>query len=259
MDDLVAMPEPALSALLLGFALLFAASRLGRVWQAAQPLKQRRAASTVARPAGVLPAIRARRSIFPKSYVDRAVPPEVLQQLLDAAMWAPYHGPQPPWHYCVLGKEAMVAMQRATLEFYDRNWRQTGWANGIHGTEAEYLEWRAMTEGEITGRWAPVSYMVMVVMRRQAGDKRIPEWEEAAAVAASVQNMHIQAGAWPWLACYWSSWHEAFRDSAAMQQFLKVGPEDRCLGAFIVAACSESLKDRRVRDCRRHTSVEWRR
>ena len=46
----------------------------------------------------------------------------------------------------------MVEMQRMTLEYYDEHWRAVGWANGVRGTEAEYLKWRAMTEGEIDGR-----------------------------------------------------------------------------------------------------------
>ena len=69
----------------------------------------------------------------------------------------------------------MVAMQRLTLSFYDANWRTSGWANGVHGSAAEYQKWREMTEGEITGRWGPVSYMIGIVMRRQAGSKRLPE------------------------------------------------------------------------------------
>lgn len=51
--------------------------------------------------------------------------------------------------------------------------------------------------------------------------------------------MCIQAGAQSGLACYWSSWHNAVRDSAEMCRFLGMGDEDRCLGFlfFIVAAC----------------------
>ena len=96
----------------------------------------------------------------------------------------------------------MIDMQRMTLAFYDKHWRETGWADGKHGTEADYLKWRAMTEGEIDGRWGPVSYMVAIVMRRQAGSKRMPEWEEAAATACAVQNMHVQAGAHAGLAWF---------------------------------------------------------
>ena len=209
-------------------------------------------------PVRLLDCIRARRSVFPRSYVQRDVPSSTVHNLLEAAMWAPYHGPVPPWRFVVLGRQAMVDMQRMTLAFYDEHWRETGWANGKRGTEQEYLKWRAMTEEEIDGRWGPVSFMVAITMRRQAGSKRLPEWEEAAATACAVQNMLLQASAHEGLACYWSSWHDAARDSAAMRTFLGMGDEDRCLGLVIVAACAPGLKDSRRRQAETHLSVEWR-
>ena len=86
------------------------------------------------------------------------------------------------------------------------------------------------------------------------------EWEEAAATACAVQNMYIQATAFPGLACYWSSWHGAARDSPEMKQFLKMeDPEDKCFGFFIVAgARDEHLPDGRRRKPDKHLACEWR-
>ena len=209
-------------------------------------------------PAPLLECIRKRCSIFPSRYVSRTVPRRVVDRLLEAAMWAPFHGPVPPWQFIVLGRKAMVAMQRMTLDYYDENWQTVGWADGKHGTAAQYRKWRTMTEEEIEGRWGPVSFMVAIVMRRQAGSKRLAEWEEAAATACAVQNMHLQASTDPFLACYWSSWHEAARDSAAMRAFLGIGAEDKCLGFFMVAACEPVILDGRWRRPDKHLSVEWR-
>jgi len=151
----------------------------------------------------------------------------------------------------------MVEMQHMTLEYYDRNWKETGWAAGSRGTEEEYEAWRDMTREEITGRWGPVSHMIAIVVRRQSGPKRFPEWEEVAAVAAATQNMHIQATKFPQLACYWSSWHDAARDSQEMKDFLQMESEDKCLGFFIVAQAKPGVKDRRKRD-KSIMAVEWR-
>lgn len=92
-------------------------------------------------------------------------------------------------------------------------------------TEEEYRQWRQARQVEISGRWGPVSYMVVICMMRQAGSKRMPEWEEAAATACAVQNMHIQASAHAGLACYWSSWFGTFRDSDDMRDFLGIGAD----------------------------------
>eukprot|EP00036_Acanthoecidae_sp_10tr_P015031 CAMPEP_0206292164 /NCGR_PEP_ID=MMETSP0106_2-20121207/3489_1 /ASSEMBLY_ACC=CAM_ASM_000206 /TAXON_ID=81532 /ORGANISM="Acanthoeca-like sp., Strain 10tr" /LENGTH=175 /DNA_ID=CAMNT_0053722737 /DNA_START=149 /DNA_END=673 /DNA_ORIENTATION=- len=102
-----------------------------------KPLKNGNDIATAPR---LLECIRNRRSVFPRSYVDRPVSPETMGQLLEASMWAPYHGSVP------IGREAMVDMQLRTLDYYDKHWRDVGWADGKHGTESEYKAWRQMTE-----------------------------------------------------------------------------------------------------------------
>jgi len=216
----------------------------------------------------VLPCIRNRRSIFPNQYMAHPgadVDPKVIKSLLDAALWGPYHGRcfagcDHPARFVVLGKRSMVEMQHLTLRYYDRNWKTLDpWGCGADndGDESEerYRDWRKSTEDEITGRWGPVSCMVAIVMRRQTSpvSKRLPEWEEAAAVACAVHNMHLQQCArFPHLACYWSSWHDAARDSDDMKTFLDMGAEDKCMGFFVVAQAKPSFlrqtRDRRKRD-----------
>lgn len=250
----------------------------------------------------VIASLRHRRSIFPRDYSYHTandgsrvpvveVEKSVVRSLLEAASWAPFHGSVPPWKFIVLGRSSMVKMQELTLDYYDRNWQEVGWADmaspvegesvGMHRVleEAAYQKWRAVTRDEIHGRWGPVSYMIAIVMRRQAGSRRVPQWEEAAATSAAVQNMWIQASeAFPGLACYWSSWHEAVRDSRVMADFLGMDWEggDRCFGFFIVATTDPNTQpppDRRHPrwkpttsnmsssadgDIRGNETVEWR-
>mmetsp|Transcript_1925 Transcript_1925/g.2956 ORF Transcript_1925/g.2956 Transcript_1925/m.2956 type:complete len:258 (+) Transcript_1925:104-877(+) len=214
----------------------------------------------------VLPCIRSRCSIFPSAYLQDPPPLDerIIQSLLDAALWGPYHGKcfsgcQHPAKFVVLGKQSMVEMQNMTLDYYDKNWKEVGWGSGNDGSSREEYEiWRKMTQDEITGRWGPCCYMIAIIMRRQTGPKRLPEWEEGAAVAAATQNMHIQSTKFPQLACYWSSWHDAARDSDEMKNFLKMDDEDKCLGFFIVAQRKDPRsKDRRKRD-KLVMGVEWR-
>lgn len=205
----------------------------------------------------VLPFITARRSVFARHYVDRRIDASVVQTLLEAAMWAPFHGPVPPWRFVVLARESLVEMQKLTLDFYDANWRDQEFG-GVTGDVDRFRKWRSKTERDITERWGPISFMIAIVMQRQAGSKRMQEWEEMSATAAAVQNMHLQASAVPGLACYWSSWHSAARDSAEMKAYLKMSAEDKLLGFFIVAACDPQLKDNRQRDPAKHLAVEWR-
>lgn len=206
----------------------------------------------------VLPCIRNRRSIFPNAFKKNSPPVDeaIIRSLLDAALYGPFHGKcyagsQHPARFVVLGKQSMVDMQRLTLLYYDEQLPS-------FASEEEYRSFRKTTQDEITGRWGPVSHMIAIVMRRQAGKRRFPEWEEAAAVACAVQNMHLQSTKFEELACYWSSWHDAARDSEEMREFLGMEEEDKCMGFFIVAkAKNPGFKPRRVRD-RSLMAVEWR-
>jgi len=256
-DYVVALRQHVLAAIATIFIGAFCI-KAWRLFNRSQPQTQMGQPQTQMGPAPLLQCIIRRRSVFPKDWIDRPVQKATMNRLLEAAMWAPYHGSVPPWRFVVLGRKTMIQMQHMTLAFYDSRWRDVGWADGKHGEEESYLKWRKMTEDEIKGRWGPASYMVAIIMRRQAGSKRISKWEEAAATACAVQNIHLQASTDPGLACYWSSWHDAARKSDEMRLFLGMASEDRCMGFFLVAACEPALKDIRTRRPETHLSVEWR-
>jgi hypothetical protein len=79
-------------------------------------------------------------------------------------------------------------------------------------------------------RWQPVSHMIAICMARQPNpDKLMPLWEELAAVACAVQNMHLMSTSLG-VAAYWSSWHDTARDSPQMLKFLGLdyAKGDRC-------------------------------
>jgi hypothetical protein len=86
----------------------------------------------------LLPCIRARRSVFPQEYVDREIDESTVGKLLEAAMWAPFHGSRPPWRFVVLGRSAMIEMQDLTLEYYDKNWAEVFTARLCAGANARH-------------------------------------------------------------------------------------------------------------------------
>ncbi len=42
---------------------------------------------------------------------------------------------------------------------------------------------------------------------------------------------------------YWSSWQAEARDSADMKAFLGLGPDDRCLGVFLLGTAAPGAVD----------------
>lgn len=95
-------------------------------------------------------------------------------------------------------------------------------------------------------------------MKRQAkADKLLPEWEEVAAVACAVQNMHLMATALG-VACYWSSWHGVARDSPQMQKFLGLDDvRDRCLGFLVLGQTDKDMSCFRCKKGPIQHKVHW--
>lgn len=57
-----------------------------------------------------------RRSIFPRDFTGEAVPREVIEQMLEAANWAPTHKKTQPWRFVVLGTALHVPAGPATAQ-----------------------------------------------------------------------------------------------------------------------------------------------
>ena len=70
----------------------------------------------------LLAPIKNRRSRKLIEYSGEDVDEEIIWSLLNAAMWAPYHGNKVPWRFVVLGKEGMQSLQDDTRYFYEQNW-----------------------------------------------------------------------------------------------------------------------------------------
>ncbi|KAI8467063.1 MAG: Nitroreductase [Monoraphidium minutum] len=203
--------------------------------------------------AALAAAIRARRSIFPQHYTPGgAVPQAALRAMLEAADWAPSHGRTYPWRFVVLGPKGIQEMQDVTEAVMGRL---------LAGAPDQLQDVLDALRRDRARRWAPVSHMIAICMRRQAAPpKLMPEWEEVAAVACAVQNMHLTASA-RGVACYWSSWHAAARDSPEMGAFLGLAPAagDRCLG-FLVCGTPAPGAAQAYRAARRPLpgTAEWR-
>lgn len=72
-------------------------------------------------PDDVLNLIQKRRSIFPKQYSTRPVPKQIIEQMLEAARWAPTHNLTEPWKFVVFesqeARKELVRLYRIGVYF----------------------------------------------------------------------------------------------------------------------------------------------
>jgi nitroreductase len=131
----------------------------------------------------VIDIIRARRTSM-KVDPQRQVSPEVIEQLCEAAMWAPCHKRTWPWRFASVTGEARYELGDVTAQ-----------AMAAHGDDPAKVA-KARTK---YGRTPAV-----LVVGSVPGDTPLRTVENRDATAAAVQNLLLAATA-AGLASYWSS------------------------------------------------------
>jgi nitroreductase len=159
----------------------------------------------------VIEAIRTRRTT--KLY--RSEPPsrDLIEQVLESAVWAPNHRLTEPWQFFVLSGDSL--QRAAALR-----------AQATEQTVVAASEEIRRSKGEEARRKALAAPVCIVVAAEQAADPTLGE-EDYAATAAAIQNMLLSARGLG-LAAFWGTGilvgYEPFRE------FLGLSPTQRIVG-----------------------------
>ena len=160
--------------------------------------------------------IKNRRTIYPKFFSSRKVHKEIVEHLLNNATWAPTHGNTQPWKSQVYMGDSREKLSKNLGELYQ-----------LLTPKELYNEGKFK---KISSRPFLSSVAIVVSMKRGDNEK-IPEIEEVEAVACAIQNMCLTATAYG-LGSFWSSPKIIY--TPEMNKFLKLKPEDKCLGVLYV-------------------------
>lgn len=178
--------------------------------------------------------IQKRRSVFPDQYNGKPISKEVIEQILEAANWAPTHKKTEPWRFKVLQGESKKRLGEFVAEKYRE--AATKFSNFKYVKKQQKFQQSAC--------------VISICMQREPKEK-LPEWEEIAAVAMAVQNM--------WLQCtdlgigsYWSS----PKMIEQMDEFFDFKEGEKCIGFFYMG-----YYDGKLPEGERNTSIaektEW--
>ena len=171
-------------------------------------------------------AIRERRTIG--VFSERAVAQDVIEDLIEAARWAPNHKHTEPWRFHVVSGSARAEMCEAVL------------AGG--GEFAKDPRGKLMR-----------SPMFIAVTQQAVPDDPVRDREDYAAVCCAVQNMMLAATA-RGLASKWST--GALAENAAAKRWLGIGDRDRIVAYLYLGYAPEEMREMPAE--RRPAEVVWR-
>jgi nitroreductase len=159
--------------------------------------------------------IKNRRATPPGLFAKREISREIIEALLESATWAPNHKKTEPWRFKIFRGAAKNKFAKDAFELLKQ--KQT---EG-YSAAPEKIEKFATTMERV-----PVA--IAIVLQRDAA-KRLPEWEEIAAVSMAVQNMWLHATELG-LGAFWATpaFIELFDD------LLGIETGQKCLGFFYV-------------------------
>lgn len=160
--------------------------------------------------------IKSRRTIYPEQFSDRKVHKEQIDLILNNAQWAPTHGNTQPWRFKVFVEEGRQVLSDFLAETYLK----------LTPPEAQ----NDLKLAKMMKRPMQASAVIAVCMERQPSEK-ILEIEEIEAVACAIQNMHLTCTAYG-LGGFWATPKLIY--SQEMNEFLKIGAKDKCLGLFYI-------------------------
>jgi nitroreductase len=167
-------------------------------------------------PAALLAAIQRRRSFALKELSPEPIELGLVEQLLEAANWAPSHGKTEPWRFVVYSGDARRTLSDAL-----------GAAFRLLNPDAQPNSGAEQAQRERVWQ-APV----WVALGMQP-DPKMPEWEELIAFGSAVQNAQLMASALG-LGCKWTSGAVAIHPHVA--EVVGFAPHTRLFGFLYVGA-----------------------
>jgi len=159
--------------------------------------------------------IKNRRATPPRFLAKKEVDKETIIQLLENANWAPNHKKTEPWRFKIYTGESK---QKLADEAFLRLTEKIKEGEAINPQKVDKL--KANIER--------VPVVILISMQRDEA-KRIPEWEEIAAVSMAVQNMWLTATDMG-LGAFWGTPEFV----TYLEDILKIEPGQKPLGFFYV-------------------------
>ena len=158
--------------------------------------------------------IKNRRTIYPEQYSTRKIHKEIVQDVLNNAVWAPTHGKTQPWRFMVYMEDSKIELSEFLSNLYSEKFT---------GEDFNSMKFDKLKNRPI------LSPVVIAVVMTPDPNNRILEIEEVEAVACAIQNMHLTCTAYG-IGGFWATPKLIY--TPEMNKFLGVDDNDKCLGLF---------------------------
>ena len=180
----------------------------------------------------MLKQIQERRSHFLKEFNGEKAPDELINTLLNAAIWAPSHKLTLPFRFVVYGPDKLpLFAQQIESSFRNRN---------ADPNTDKIAKMQSFPQR--------LSHAIAIILKPS---QKVPLWEEYASLGAAIQNIYLTLCESDSFGGYWTTGNEI--DSPMMRNALKISPEEIHCGYFFIGG----INTKRTQAQRPDIEVIW--
>lgn len=211
------------------------------VWVKQRQIKSRQDdEESIIGPEETLVLIRKRRSIFGKQFTGEQVPQKVLDDMLEAARWAPTHHLTESWHFVIYSSlQGRTKVGKYLADNYKRSSEKTG-----QFIQAKYDKKKV----------DPIKSSHVIALCCKTNTKtRV--MEEICALSCAIQNMHLVATSHK-VGAYWSSSgvyankESLLENPKELMEFLELSKDNFvCIGWMFVGDYKKEWPTSRRKPC----------
>ncbi len=179
-----------------------------------------------------------RRNVKPKFFSGKRLPDSLVENILEAANWAPTHGNTEPWRFVVFSDNAINKFAHYQADLYKKE------VDSNNFTEAKY---------EKLLRTPILASHVVAVISKNSNSK-IAFLEEIVATSCAVQNILLVA-AEKNVAVHWSTGGMTYSNS--LKTYLGFSEPDQVLGFLYFGYCDEKINVDGIRMSSISEKISW--
>lgn len=179
--------------------------------------------------------IRNRKTTYASSFTAQKISKELIEEIIENALWAPTHKMTQPWRFVVLGGNHKSDFGAFMMSYYKKA------LSPEQFPESRYEE---------TLHYPKNATMIAIILQRSRRIQ-IPEWEEIAAVSCAVQNMWLSCTAMG-IAGYWDTAPATLK---YCEEQIDLKDNERSLGIFYMGYAKDQKQNRKRRSI--DTKLTW--
>lgn len=178
-----------------------------------------------------------RKTTYANEFSEEKIDKKTIEKIVSNALWAPTHKSTEPWRFIVLDKSYNQDFDNYAADYYRSLYSEKQFSNELYKSTKIYSK----------------NATLLVIVFKPSKIKKLPEWEEIAAISCAIQNMWLSCTALN-IGCYWDTGKATI---SYLNSVLKLDASEKTLGIFYMGYLKNNTAKRNRRRKPLSKKLSW--